>query len=146
MKRRAFAAGAAALAVVGCGAPSATLISLRTQATRVCDRAQARGAEIKPPAVPAQTAAFLHRGIGVLGPELAGLRALRVPREQSGTYSAALGSMARELAILSGTAHTLDRGADPLTAIKPLQQRLAPVEAAADAAWRTLGVPACVSR
>ncbi len=146
MKARAFAAGLVALAVVGCGAPSATLVSLRAQAARVCQRAQARGAEIKPPSVPAQTAGFLRRGVAVLRPELAGLRALRVPHEQSGTYSVALGSLARELTILTGTAHDLDRGADPLTTIKVLQRRLAPVEAAADAAWRTLDVPACVSR
>jgi hypothetical protein len=143
---RALAVGAVALAVVGCGAPSATLVSLRTQAARACERAQARGAAVKPPAVPAQTAAFLRRGIAAFGPELTGLRALRVPREQSSTYSAALGSLARELTILSGTANDLKRGADPLTAIKGLQQKLAPVEAAADAAWRTLGVPACVNR
>ena len=54
---RVAAAGLVALAVVGCGAPSATLVSLRAQAARVCQRAQARGAEIKPPSVPAQTAA-----------------------------------------------------------------------------------------
>jgi hypothetical protein len=146
MKRRALAAGAMALAVAGCGAPPATLVSLRAQATRVCERAHAQGAKIKPPAVPAQTGTFLRRGIGVLRPELAGLRALRVPHDQSGTYAAALGSLARELTILTATAHNLGRGADPLTEIKVLQRRLAPVEAAADAAWRTLGVPACVSR
>ena len=96
--------------------------------------------------MPAQTAAFLQRGVAVLGSELAGLRALRVPREQSNTYSVALSSLAREVTILTDTARDLARGADPLTEIKVLQKRLAPVEAAADAAWRTLGVPACVSR
>ncbi len=151
MTTRALAAGAlalaaaVALAVPGCGAPSPTLVSLRAQAARVCAEAQARSAEIKPPAVPAQTAAFLRRGIAVLRTELAALRTLRVPREQSGAYSTALGSLARELTILTGTAHDLDRGADPLTAIKTLQRRLAPVETTGDAAWRTLGVPACVA-
>ena len=151
MTVRALAAAAVALAVAvalaaaGCGAPSATLVSLRAQAAHVCTGAQARSAEIKPPAVPAQTAAFLRRGIAVLRTELAALRTLRAPREQTGAYSTALGSLARELTILTGTTHDLDRGADPLTAIKTLQHRLAPVEAKGDAAWRTLGIPACVA-
>jgi hypothetical protein len=147
MTPRALAAGAAALAVAGCGSsPPSPSAQLQRQATRVCTQAQARGAEIKPPVVPAQTAAFLRRGIAFLGPELAGLRALRVPPVQSGAYSTAVGSLARELTILTATARDLDRGADPVAAIRALQQRLAPVEAAAGAAWRTLGVPACVGR
>ena len=74
------------------------------------------------------------------------MRILRAPRERAGAYSAAIGSLAQELMILTGTARDLDRGADPLTTIKTLQHRLAPVEGSGDAAWRTLGVPACVSR
>lgn len=135
-----------ALAVVGCGASPSPLVRLQGQAARVCTQSQARGAEIKPPTVPAGTAAFLRRGIAFLGPEVAALRGLRVPPAQSGAYSTAVGSMARELAILTDTAHELDRGVDPLTTIKALQRRLAPAEAAGDAAWRTLGVPVCVNR
>jgi hypothetical protein len=145
MSARALAAAAVALALTACDAPPASLVSLRRQAARVCTQAQARGAEIKPPAVPAQTASFLRRGIAVLGTERARLRALRVPRDQSGAYSSALGSLGHELTILTDTARKLDRGADPLTTIKTLEHRLAPVEVAGDAAWRTLGVPACVA-
>jgi hypothetical protein len=89
---------------------------------------------------------FLRRGIAVLRRELASLRTLRAPSEHAGAYSAALGSLAHELAILTTTARDLDRGAGPLTTVKTLQHRLAPVEAWGDAAWRTLGVPACVNR
>jgi hypothetical protein len=96
------------------------------------------------PAIPADTTSFLRRGIAALAPELAKLRRLRAPSEQAGAYSTALGSIARELTILTDTVHDLDRGADPLPTIKTLQRRLAPVEADADAAWRTLDVPACV--
>jgi hypothetical protein len=146
MRARALAAGAVALAVAGCGTSSSNWSNVRAEVARECTRAQARGAEIKPPAVPSQTAAFLRRGIAVLGPELSALRAVRVPSEQSGPYSTAVGSIARELAILTDTARGLDRGADPLSTIKVLEDRLAPVEVAGDAAWRTLGVPACVAR
>ncbi len=146
MIRRAIVAGVAALVVAGCGATSPTLGHLRAQAGRVCTRALGHEVKIAPPAVPAQTAGFLRRGIAVLQPELAGLRALRAPSAQAGAYSAALDALTRELAILTTTAHDLDRGADPLTSVRTLQHRLAPVEADSDAAWRTLGVPACVNR
>jgi hypothetical protein len=149
MRAGAFALVASALValgVVGCGSPSASLVSLRGHATRVCTQAQVRGAAIRPPAVPTQTAAFLRRGIGLLRSEVAGLRALRAPSDAAHTYSTALGALARELTILTGTAHDLDRGADPFSTIKVLQRRLAPVEAENDAAWRALGVPACVNR
>ena len=146
MIRRRLLASVAMLAVAGCGATSPTIGRLRTQADRVCNRALAQDVRIAPPPAPAGTAAFLRRGIAVLRPELTGLHTLRVPRAQAGAYSVALGSLARELAILISTAHDLDRGADPLTTIKTLQHRLAPVEADDDAAWRTLGIPACANR
>jgi hypothetical protein len=146
MIRRVLLAGVAALAMAGCGAASPTIVRLRAQATRVCTRANAQNARIAPPPVPARTAPFLRRGIAVLRAELADLHTLRVPRAQAGAYSVALGALAHELAILTSTAHDLDRGADPLTTIKTLQHRLAPVEADNDAAWRTLEVPACVNR
>jgi hypothetical protein len=146
MIRGATLAGVVALAVSGCGSSSPTMPRFRAQATRVCTRALVQGARIAPPPVPAASAAFLRRGIAVLRPELARLRTVRVPSKQAGAYSAALASLGDELAILTATARDLDRGADPLTTVKTLQHRLAPVEANNDAAWRTLGVPACVSR
>lgn len=134
------------LAMAGCGATSPNVARFRAQATRVCTRANSDSARIAPPPVPAQTPAFLRRGIALLRGELAGLRNLRAPRAQAGAYSVALGSLSHELAILTSTAHDLDRGADPLTTIKTLEHRLAPVEADNDAAWRTLDVPACANR
>lgn len=146
MSGRAVVASVVALAVAGCGGSSESMQKLRAQAGRVCTRALDAGALIKTPAIPADTTVFLRRGIAVLRPELSDLQRLRAPSEQAGAYSAALGSLARELTILTDTAHDLDRGANPLPTIKTLQQRLAPVEAGGDAAWRTLGVPACVNR
>jgi hypothetical protein len=143
---RAVVETVAALALAGCGGSSASISHFRTQAGRVCARALAQDVRIAPPARQAATAAFLRRGIGVLRPELAELRTLRAPGAQAGAYLAALSSLARELTILTSTVHDLDRGADPLPTIKTLQRKLAPVEADGDAAWRTLGIPACVHR
>lgn len=146
MIRRGLAAGAVALALSACGSSSPSLTRLRAQATRVCQRTLIRTSRIEPPAVPAQTVSFLRRGTAVLGEELAALRRLRAPGDQAGTYATALDAMGRELTILTATVHALDRGADPLSAINTLQRSLTPVEARDIAAWRTLGVPACVNR
>jgi hypothetical protein len=145
MIRRALLASAAALAMAGCGAKSPSIVHFRALATRACTRADVQSARIAPPPVPSRTAAFLRRGIAIVREELDALRTLHVPRAQTGAYSVALSSLAHELSILTSTAHDLDRGADPLTTIKTLQHRLAPVEADNDAAWRTLDVPACVN-
>ncbi|MBV8710649.1 MAG: hypothetical protein JOY56_02665 [Solirubrobacterales bacterium] len=139
-------AAVAALILAGCGGASESAGRLRAQATRVCALALQEGARIKPPAVPAATPAFLRRGNAVLRSEIAQLRTLRPPSEQAGVYSAAVAALRREAAILGATIRDLDRGADPLPTIKALQHRLAPVETDGDAAWRTLDVPACVSR
>ena len=147
MNAPAILAGVAALALAGCGGSSShSTERLREQAGRICTKALDAGALVEPPRVPGATAAFLRRGIAALRPELAALRTLRAPSEQAGAYSAAVGALARELTIVTATAHDLDRGADPLPVIKTLQHRLAPVEATGDAAWRSLDVPACVSR
>ncbi len=146
MSRRAFVAGVTALAVAGCGSPSPTMARLVAQATRICTRAVAQGARIAPPAVPAETGAFLRRGITTLTGELTDLRALPVPHGQAGSYWTAVGSITEELLILTGRVHDLDRGADPVSTVKALQRQLTPVEAKGDAAWRMLGIPACVTR
>ena len=146
MRRRAAVASLVALAIAGCGGSSGSMKRLRAQAGRVCTKALDAGALIRPPTVPALTAAFLRHGITVLRPELAGLRRLRPPSEQADEYRTAVDALDRELTILAATVHDLDRGADPLRAIKALQQRLAPAEVREDAAWRTLDVPACLNR
>jgi hypothetical protein len=139
-------AGVVALAVPGCGSRSLTMARLVAQATRICTRAVDQGARIAPPAVPSQSGTFLRRGIRTLTGELADLRALKVAHAQAGTYSIAVDSITEELLILTARVHDLDRGSDPVPTVKALQRQLAPVEAKGDAAWRTLGVLACVTR
>jgi hypothetical protein len=146
MIRRTVVAGVVALGLTACGTASPTVARLDAQASRICSRSLAQGARIAPPAVPAQTGAFLRRGITTLTGELADLRSLQVPHPQAATYRAAVDSLTQVLLILTGRVHDLDRGADPVPTVESLQRQLAPVEAKGDAAWRTLGVPACVTR
>jgi hypothetical protein len=146
MSRAAIAAAAVALAVAGCGGSSPSASRLRQQTTHICQQTLAQSDRIRAPALPSGTARFLRRGTDVLGPELASLRALRTPADEAGAYSAALTAESRELTMLDGAIHELDDGADAPSVIKALQRRLAPAEFAENAAWRTLGIPACASR
>lgn len=150
MSRVAIASGAAALALVlavaACGGSSQSIGRLRGQATRICQGALAGSDRIAAPSLASDTAAFLRRGTYVLRPELAQLQALRPPSDQADTYSAALAAASRQVTILDDTIRQLDGGADPMSVIKSLQGKLAPTESSEDAAWRTLGIPGCLSR
>jgi hypothetical protein len=139
-------AAASMLALTGCGSSSLSTSRLRADATNICLRADAQSVRIQPPATPAGTSAFMRRGVAVLTPELAQLRRLRPPARERGAYSTMLGAFERELSILRTTSDGLDRGADPVSTIKTLQERLAPVESDEAAASRQLQIPACVSR
>jgi hypothetical protein len=143
MSRRGLLAGAVAIALAGCGTATPTTGAFRAGATRVCTRAIAKAGRVPPPATVADTTTFLRRGTAVLRSELAELRALRAPTAQTTAYAAALTADQRELDLLDAVVHDLDLGADPLSAVKTLQRRLSPLEAADAAAWRALDVPAC---
>lgn len=143
---RALALAVLAVALTGCGSSSPSLSRLRRQATRICQLSLASSDRIAPPALPSATAGFLRRGAAALSAELSGLQTLKAPAANAATYSAALAAQSRQLTLLDGTIRDLDRGADPVSAIKTLQRRLAPTESAEDAAWRTLDIPACVVR
>jgi hypothetical protein len=143
---RALSLAVIAVALAGCGSSSPSLSRLRRQATTVCQRALANSARIKPPVRPSATVPFVRRGASVLSTELSELRMLKAPAESAAFYSSALGAQSRQLTILDDAIRDLDGGADPVTAIKTLQRRLAPTESAEDAAWRTLDIPACAVR
>jgi hypothetical protein len=143
---RAMVAGLAALALGACGAAQLSSSQLRADATRVCASAAAQADRIIPPTAPAGGAKFLRRGVRVLTPELAALRSLKVPRGASEAYGSALTAFSDELDVLEAGIRELDRGADPVAAIKTVQQRLAPLESRQDAAWQALGLPGCMDR
>jgi hypothetical protein len=82
----------------------------------------------------------------VMEPELRRLRALRPPQGLASAYEAGTRALAAQIAALKAAVAAIDRGDSPVTATKALGQRLAPLRTEADAAWRTLQVPACLSR
>jgi hypothetical protein len=135
----------AALVLAGCGSGALSISELRTDATRICLRAGEQTGALGPPSNPAVAASFLSRGIAVLRPELRALRALRPPGSGAEAYAHALSAFAGEVNALATAIAGLRGGADPVLAIQSLQRRLAPLEAAADGAWRLLRIPACLN-
>lgn len=144
MRRLPISALAAALAVGGCGSTPLSTSQLRSKATRVCTVATRRTNAIRSPASPAAAAAFLRRGIAVLRPELAQLRALRPPSDLAQVYGISVQAFSGKLLALDAAVRDLDSGADPAPAFKALQQRLTPLESEENGAWQALQVPACV--
>jgi hypothetical protein len=110
----------------------------------VCAGTGQRLARVDTPRSEAGGKAFLEHGVAALEPELGRLRALHAPSEAADAYRAAVGALAGELRALKGAVHALDRQQDPVIAFKTLQQRLGPLEARANDAWRALQMPACV--
>ncbi len=145
MRRLGGVAGtlAVALAMAACGSSSLSTVQLRTSAAQACDLAHQRAEKIPTPSTPAGGAGFLSRGITALAPAQATLESLRPPGDLAGAYRTAVGFSGKRLAALRFTLADLKVGDDPVVAIKSLQEKLAPLEARGDAAWRSLGIPAC---
>jgi hypothetical protein len=141
--RRAALALLVAVALAGCGASSLSAVQLRTAATRVCTVAGRRLNRIHTPALPAQGAAFLSRGIAALRPELAALGRLRPSGGMAGALDRGRAATAKMLKVLQSTLKGLKAGNDPVVAIKTLQQDLIGLEQQATAAWRAAEIPAC---
>jgi hypothetical protein len=146
MRRSAAVAALAALVLAGCGSSRLSPDELRAQASQLCNRAQTQTDRIATPLSPDGAAAFVQKGIAVMEPELRHLRALRPPQELASVYAAGTGALAAQIATLKAAVATIDRGDSPVTATKALGQKLAPLRTRADAAWRALQVPACLSR
>jgi hypothetical protein len=153
--RRAPAVAVSVAAVVvavglgGCGGGSSKELSdrqLELQATRGCTVANRRTERIHTPTAPAGGEAFLTKGIAVLAPEYRQLQALRPPSDLAQVYTISLNAFGGKLAAIRAAVHNLDRGEDPVIAMKTLQQQLAPLESSEDGAWQALQVPACVTR
>ncbi|MGI8429550.1 MAG: hypothetical protein ACR2OB_09665 [Solirubrobacteraceae bacterium] len=144
--RGACFAAFALLAICGCGGTLLATTQLRAQAAGICAATQARTDRIRAPGTPAGAAVFIKQGTGFLSGELARLRTLQAASDLSGAYRTALSAFSRKLDALRDGARALGRGGDPLIAVKTLEQRLVPIEAQEDHAWRMLGIPACVNR
>ncbi len=140
--RRVALSLAAVIVLAACGTNKLTPTQIRRQATRICTLAAQRTAAIAVPERPSGGQRFLGLGIAGLAPEVRQLRALG----RNATLDTAVTAMDGELAALRSSLTGLRAGNDPVVAIKTLQQELEPLERRANAAWRTLRTPACVSR
>lgn len=136
----------AATVAAGCGSSPLSAADLRQQAGEICTKADRQIGRISTPSSDAAGNSFIKQGIAVLDPELAQLKGLVPPADESSVYRSAIRALSGELDSLHAAATQLDRGADPVKAFKALQARLAPQETDADSAWRALGIPACLSR
>lgn len=134
------------LCAAGCGATSLSTQELRSQATTLCTAARHQTDRIAAPSSPAGGGLFLSKGIAVLDPELRGLRQLQPPNGLAQVYSTAVSSFSQKLDALHQAARAVAGGGDAVIAIKALQQRLTPLEAQEDGAWRALEIPACLNR
>ena len=132
--------------LAGCGSKPLSSSQLGLQATRLCQLARLQTDRIPTPSTPAGSALYLKRGIAVMKPELAQLRALRPPSDVADVYAVSVSSFAKKLSYLKATVHDLAGGEDPVIAMRTLQQDLAPVEKQEDGAWQTLQITACVNR
>jgi hypothetical protein len=136
-------AAAAALAIAGCGSSSPSDNQLRAQATSICSHANRVIGRITTPSAASGGASFLQQGIASLKPELQQLRQMTAPQDSADVWSTAVRSLSGELAELESTAARINAGADPVSAFKSLQRRIAPLERQADSAWQALQIPAC---
>jgi hypothetical protein len=145
-RRFAPAAGLIALALAGCGGGNTlSATDLRAAAGAICSTASRQTSQISLPGSPAGAAVFLTKGIAVITPERAQLRALVPPDSLANTYSSALSAFSHKLAALTATHHLIATGGDPVQAMTTLQQTLTPIEMRENEAWQTLGIPACVN-
>lgn len=135
-----------ALVLVACGSSSLSDTQLRTSAGRICTTAVRRTEKISTPASPSEASTYLNRGLSALAPEVAHLQALHPPSDLAGDYRVAVDASAAEVKALGSAVKGLKAGDDPVVEIKTLQHRLAPLEARADHAWRSVDIDACVSR
>jgi hypothetical protein len=136
----------AALLLTACGSSSLSDAQLRTSAGQICTTANRRTARIPSPTQPTDAAAYLTRGLAALTPEVTQLRAMHPPSDLADDYRVAIDAAAAELTALRSAVRGLRTGDDPVVEIKTLQHRLAPLEARADDAWRSVDIGACVSR
>jgi hypothetical protein len=144
--RRALLVAALLTALTGCGSSSLTDRDLRAKATVACRQASERLSHIPQPSSAAAALPFLRSGVAVLGPELAALRRLAPPADLSTRYHSTLAEFGTAVQMVRGTIEVLARGGDAVASFASLEHQLGPIIASENTGWRTLQIPACVSR
>ncbi len=147
MVARVATTAVAVVGLAGCGGGGRLSSSdLTNQASQICNLAARQIDRIKTPSAPSGSAAFLQQGLVALTPELKQLRKLQPPEDAQDVYKTAIDSSAKKLALLRTAAAQITGGADAVTTMQSLEQQLAPVVQQENQAWKSLGIPACVSR
>jgi len=149
MARRALPVLTLLLAVAplgGCGDDSPTTTQLHARATAICARAAVAMDRIAVPSVPAQGDRFLEQGLAELRPAVARLRALTPPDELRERYDRALRLADHEVVLIERHARAIARDRDVIDTYRRLDRALTPLVREENAAWRGLGVPACMRR
>ena len=130
------------LTVAGCGADGLTLAQVRARATLICDTAADRTAHIRLPADPSGGPRFLEQGIAALAPELRALRALG----DHGNLHTAVAAMTASWPRCARRGRACGPATTRWWPSRPCSSSCSYSSARANAAWRELKVPACVSR
>ncbi|MBB4663178.1 hypothetical protein [Conexibacter arvalis] len=134
------------LLVRGCGDGSLSADELRSQAGEICASANAVTDRVAVPNAPSGGERFLREGLAQLRPASARLAALKAPEQLRDRYERAVALTRQEVRLIDDTTRAIAGGEDVIDAFAALQAQLAPVLNEANAAWRTLEIPACVRR
>lgn len=141
----AIAAALLPLALAGCG-DALSAAELRARATAICARTAAATDRIALPGEPSQGGRFLRQGLARLRPAAVQLRALKAPDALHARYERAVQLAGSEIALIRTHERAIARGEDAIATYRRLAGALAPLVRDENAAWRGLGVPACVRR
>ncbi|MGN6189213.1 MAG: hypothetical protein ACTHOE_09955 [Conexibacter sp.] len=135
-----------AFAFAGCGDDTLTAQQLHARASAICARTAAATDRIAVPSTPGQGGRFLRGGLARMRPAAAQLGELKPPQRLRARYARAVRLADRELALIAAHERAIRRGEDVIDTYRRLDRALAPLVRAQNAAWRGLGVPACVWR
>jgi len=134
------------LLVRGCGEDRLSAEELRSEAGAICTRANAVTDRVAVPNAPSGGERFLREGLAQLRPATTSLAALKPPEELEERYERAVTLARQEVMLVERAVMAIDRGEDTIDTFTALQRQLEPVLNQENAAWRALGVPACVRR
>jgi hypothetical protein len=139
-------AAALLLNLTACGDERLTTAELQARATAICAQAAAATDRIAVPNTPAQGERFLREGLAQLRPAVAQLGGLQAPERLRARDARALRLARREVALIAAHARAIAHGDDVIDTYRRLDAALEPLVREENAAWRGLGVPACVRR
>jgi hypothetical protein len=148
-----FAAGTALLVLLivlvrGCGGGDDALSAeeLRARASVICVRVTEATDRVAVPNAPAGGARFLAEGAELMRPAVRQLGELEPPEELRERYDAAVAMAAREVEMIARAERQIRADGAVISEFRALQRTLGPLVERENAAWRALGIRACVRR